>query len=420
MIRHIFTIIWNERKTNAWIVVEYTLVFCILWFCCDYLYFMGKSYLEPLGFDIEHTYTIQLGEKDEEENTETEEERYANALTLLDRISRYPGVESASLSSAATPYSMSWMNDEFMINSDSLWLGIQLRKITPGFLDVFKVKIETGRPFTPESSHDQHALISPDRSNMFGEYPKVTLPVSNVRTLLHGSENKELLTVIGRTAKVKTTFYQPYGSSVFQPFSKNDYNLVWNEIAVRVHSDADKNFAEQFTRDMREQLMIGPYFLASVTSLEDRRDTAAEWEGVWANLNSVYAITAFLIINIFLGIIGTFWYRTQARRSEIGLRMALGASKRSIQTMLCLETLLLLLLSSIIGLNICLNIDQTDLLRTLGLPVADSVMAGSGIEQYFINYALTFGFLALVSLGAVWYPAQQAASVLPVEALHEE
>ena len=60
MIRHIFKIIWNERKTNAWITLEYVLVFCVLWFCVDYLFYMGKCYFEPNGFDIEHTYQINM------------------------------------------------------------------------------------------------------------------------------------------------------------------------------------------------------------------------------------------------------------------------------------------------------------------------------------------------------------------------
>ena len=36
MIRHILKIIWNERRSNLWILLEYTLVFSVLWFCCDY------------------------------------------------------------------------------------------------------------------------------------------------------------------------------------------------------------------------------------------------------------------------------------------------------------------------------------------------------------------------------------------------
>ena len=63
MIRHIFKIIWNERKTNAWITLEYVLVFCVLWFCVDYLFYMGKCYFERSGFDIENTYEINMQEK---------------------------------------------------------------------------------------------------------------------------------------------------------------------------------------------------------------------------------------------------------------------------------------------------------------------------------------------------------------------
>lgn len=63
MIRHIFKIIWNERKTNAWIVLEYILVFCVLWFCVDYLYYMGKCYWEPVGFDTKNTYLIEMQKK---------------------------------------------------------------------------------------------------------------------------------------------------------------------------------------------------------------------------------------------------------------------------------------------------------------------------------------------------------------------
>ena len=30
MIRHILKIIWNERRSNLWILLEYTLVFSVL------------------------------------------------------------------------------------------------------------------------------------------------------------------------------------------------------------------------------------------------------------------------------------------------------------------------------------------------------------------------------------------------------
>lgn len=79
---------------------------------------------------------------------------------------------------------------------------------------------------------------------------------------------------------------------------------------------------------------------------------------------SWYAI--FLMINIFLGVIGTFWFRTQQRRSEIGLRQALGASRRSIFTQLITEGIILLAVVIIPTVIVLINAWYLDLLSPNG------------------------------------------------------
>lgn len=61
---------------------------------------------------------------------------------------------------------------------------------------------------------------------------------------------------------------------------------------------ADKDFEERFTKEMREQLMLGPYFMSSLKSI-DKNARLTNWPT--EDLNGIYAITAFLILNIFLG-----------------------------------------------------------------------------------------------------------------------
>ena len=85
-----------------------------------------------------------------------------------------------------------------------------------------------------------------------------------------------------------------------------------------------------------------------------------------------------------------------------------------------METILILFIASIVGVNICVNIGQTVLLETLDIPISNRVQGGIGNEQEFINYALTFGLLAIISLVAAWYPARQAAKIPPAEALRDE
>lgn len=61
---------------------------------------------------------------------------------------------------------------------------------------------------------------------------------------------------------------------------------------------------------------------------------------------------------------GTFWFRTRHRRSEIALRMAMGSSRGRIRWQLLGEGLLLLALASIPALMICSNMVMADVTFT--------------------------------------------------------
>ncbi len=95
MIHHILKIIWNERRINAWIVLEYVLVFCVLWFCCDFLIFMGKRYFEPTGFHIDHVYDLQMIRESAtqfrtpEEHTDEQKIESDYTHSIMERVRQY-------------------------------------------------------------------------------------------------------------------------------------------------------------------------------------------------------------------------------------------------------------------------------------------------------------------------------------------
>ena len=424
MIRHIFKIIWNERKINAWLVVEYIIIFCILWFCCDYLYPMLRNYYSPQGFDIEHVYMIQMREKPSEENSE-ELDKYALAMTFMERVKRYPDIENVAFAHAAVPYgSNTWMST-YMLNSDSINASLRQRYVSTEFFDVFRIKVD-GEIFDwTDNATKDNAIISSFSDDQFGSYDEEEplIPISEVHTLRYDNEwdaRKSTHKVIGRTSEIKDPYFQPNHNNIILPIERGDVDLRRMQIAVRVKPEADKNFVERFTEDMREQLFIGPYYLSHVVSVKEMK---AQYDSNWGarnQINSTFAITLFLVVNIFLGILGSFWFRTQSRRSELGLRIALGSSKRKVQGMVILETMMLLFIASIIGTIICLNFGSTETLQSLGIPALNKEAWGIGKEQNVINFAITFTFLAIVSVIAVWYPAKQASSIQPAEALRDE
>lgn len=418
MIKQIFKIIWSERKINVWILFELVLVFCILWFCVDYIYFFTKRYLEPTGYNVEHVYNINMGIKEEghvliNNGTDAQKDSLVNIVwTIVDRIKKYPDIEYISLSSAAVPYSGSFMSDKASL--DTMVDYIQFKSVSPDYFNVFKINLQQGQ--VESWSSTDNIVISGNKDNQFLKHD-----TKQIKSLVTGdNENKQ---VIGVAASSKRSEFDEHNPIVYTLLSTNDRETVYFdgiEICVRVKAEADKNFIERFTKDMQEQIAMDPYFLSSVTSISDLRKEFMKWNKYDNNFKSIFSISSFLFINIFLAVVGTFWFRIQTRRNEIGLRVAVGSTRMNIKALFILETLILLLLASLIATPICINIALADILRDIGVPSIDRGEEPIQISQYVINYLFTAFILITISISAVLYPSWRASRIQPAEALRDE
>ena len=115
--------------------------------------------------------------------------------------------------------------------------------------------------------------------------------------------------------------------------------------------------------------------------------------------------------NILLGIVGTFWFRTQHRRAESALRIAVGSSRIQLWQRLNKEGLLLLTLAALPAAVICYNIGYLDL--TEGY-------LEWGVVRFLITCAITYFLMTLMILVGIWFPARQVIRIHPAEALREE
>ena len=131
--------------------------------------------------------------------------------------------------------------------------------------------------------------------------------------------------------------------------------------------------------------------------------------GVENEVKTRVAVACFLLANIFLGIIGTFWFRTEYRKGEMGLRMALGSTRRQLNSIMVGEGVLLLVLAFIPSLLISFNIAHMDLIDTYQLPFT--------WLRFAICGGITFVLIVLMIICGVWYPARSTARLEPAEAL---
>lgn len=415
MINHIVKLIWNQRKSNGWLFGELLLVAVCLWYIVDYLLVVVYTFNAPLGFDISHTYQFQFGAREEgAEGYMTAEEHPATAgedlWEVMERMRRYSGVETVAVSRMALPYNT--IDNYMFLSRDTISRAVPCRVfyVSPEYMDVFRIHTSSKslRKLKDGLSNQMIAITEDAADELFGENGAVG---QNVYT---GNGN-EIVKVGAVSQAARPSEFSRIRARIYVPLSEQNIKsmqagaLPWLEISVRVKPDADKDFADTFMKNSN-QVEIGNLYLQNIVPVAALREDGIR-EGM-GEMNTRLSILFFLLINIFLGIIGTFWFRTHQRMGEMGLRMALGSTRNQLRSTVFGEGILLLTIAFIPALAICFNIMRADLTNT--------VLMDNTALRFMLGMLITYLLIVLMIIVGIWYPANKAASLEPAEALHYE
>lgn len=121
------------------------------------------------------------------------------------------------------------------------------------------------------------------------------------------------------------------------------------------------------------------------------------------------AIGSISLIVGGVGVMNVMLVSVTERRREIGIRRALGARKRDIQSQFLMESVILSLLGGLLGIII-------------GVGVSYGIARFSGWEFEIIYEALLIGVGVSGAVGVFfgYYPARQASNLLPIQALRSD
>lgn len=414
---HLLRQIWNQRRANLWIGLELCLVTVLLWYAVDLLYNYEGAAHAPKGYDTDCVFDVTIGccpQSSWEERTSPEARSQCASLYRL--AAAYPGVEAACYYEGSVPYSSETRYEGYAAHTDSAhWVNCYIRYVSPSYFRVFRLHTQAGK------LDEEHWRAS--------EYPMPVLMSAALSDSLFHSAGED---AVGRTCfnpywlntktpqtnyrlmavlqQHKLDDYQRYEPFIYLPAEETP--IWWHHIALRVNPDHVAGFAERFRHDMQAAFASGLFYLGSVTSYSDMKEAYDIEQGTVNYLNTAYAVIAFFGFNIFLSMLGTFWFRTRKRRPEIALRMAMGCTRRGVMGYYQQEGLLLLLIAALPALLICYHIRLADLtVHTLMEPTAG---------RFLFCFAVAFLLLWLVIALGIWFPARQAMKVQPAEALHNE
>lgn len=413
MIKTIFQQIWNQRRSNGWLFAELLIVFTLLWYCIDILYNFTYAEHQSKGYDIEYTYRIEMQHNPTQTFYTSDPDSLAEfwwkpVEEVLLRIRNYPGIEAATLWMGTDAYSPGYIHQAYTTDSVNVKRA-RIRYVSGDYGKVFRTGLLRGgwenwdARITPIP-----AIVSEDLADSLFH-----------RTDVLGEEFYDYYTpqlcyrVAGVMTRQKNMDYGPYTPYIITPLRADYYQAQYlPNISVRVRPENNKGFAERFFLEMTPQMQVPPFYLFNVQSYEEQKVMRDAAEGITPYIKAARLVVIFFIANVFLGLMGTFWFRTRHRRNEIGLRMAMGASRSSIRTQLILEGFLLLTLAAVPAMLICIHIWVADLIFT------DPTEAGTA--RFVICISMTWLLMAIMTVAGIWFPAKQAMSVLPADALHDE
>lgn len=320
---------------------------------------------------------------------------------LLEQIRSLPAVESAATSTHVPLDGSTWSLGVRIGNSEG---SSKFSWISPGYFQTLQIPLVDGRDFTDHDTMQTQPVVIVNET-----FVRQFLGGGNAlgRTIRTNAEPHYPETQYEIVGVVKDTKYgrlrEQIPPTAFVPAQQYSDKYYFTNVFIRFSSSPSEAIAE--TRDKLSQLypeMKIEYHLFQTEILNGlvRERLMALLSGFFGALAALLAI---------IGLYGVISYIIAMRRNEIGIRMALGATRQDVVDIVLRQTLVLLGLG--VGIGLLLSVAVTTGARALlyGLRPGDPLS--------LLGAAL---FLASVALLASYWPAYRATRVDPMKALRYE
>ena len=358
--------------------------------------FVGLLRTDP-GFDAKHVLAsviIPAGDR-----YHTPEQHGLLFRRILDAVRVLPGVESAGTIDAL-PFSGE--NHGGLISGGELQTAAEVDVVSAGYLQTMGVRLTEGRWFVDDDMKESGDGVILNNIAASHLWPGTSAIGKRICVGCSPEEPNKWKRVLGVVSSIRhAAMDEPQGASVYLAAS-----ALENAAFLVVRSDRPTAEMERAIRQSIAQVDPNqPVFLSASMqtligdSLADRRF-----------IMGLLAVTGCLALAMAAaGVYGLASYVTSRRTQEIGVRMALGATRSDVEALIFRQGFL----SAAAGLGIGLG--STLVLMRL----AGGVLAGLNYGN-FGNIGIEVGFVSLTAAIACWLPARRAAKIDPMAALRQE
>jgi putative ABC transport system permease protein len=340
-------------------------------------------------------------------------QRIAFYRQVLERVKSLPGVTSVGYT---TSVPLVWKGGTSgfypegrtveRARSDGLSYDANHRQISADYFQTMGIQLRRGRYFS-DVDNEQAAPVGIVNETMARQYWPGEDAIGKRLKVGDPDENLPWVTVVGIAADVrqmgvdepvKAEMYFPYQQDKKQPWFAPRDLVIRTTVDPLSVAAAARNAIHQVDADQP---------IADVRTMDDvlAEETISRRLGM--TLLLIFAGLALLLSG--LGIYGVLAYFVVQHTAEIGVRVALGAQRHHILTLVVRKGMMLAMLGVVIGLAAAFGLTRLIASLLYGVGSADPLTFGA------IALLLTF-----VALLACYLPARRAAKVEPLAALTNE
>lgn len=390
MIRHLFKLIWNQKRRNLGLLFEMFFSFLVLFAVFSFIMHNYHRYTQSIGFDYDGIWTLTLHWPNE-----NKEEIISTQRLLREQLKSYPQIEHFTFSSSNTPYSGSWSTTSLELNGKEIYPHIH--KVDHSFEDVLNVSLAEGRWFHSGEKELEGAPIpivinQKMRQDLFKDKKALGYVLEH-----HNNKKLKVIGVIDNF-KARGEFT---GLSPAMFFPEED-SFTYSRALIKVKPNVKANFEAQMLKELSD--VSKGWTIENAYMKDMRKDTLSE---TLIPMAIFLIICGFLIFNVALGLFGVLWQNISKRREEIGIRRAMGATKNDIGSQFITEVVLITTLSVVLGIFFAIQFPLLGVFQVFPYVYIEGILFATL-------------FIYMLVLICAYYPSRQAAQLQPAMTLHEE
>ncbi len=397
------------RLGKLFVSIQVVCAFCLIVIGAAFLFSLGNLLRINPGFDPQNVAVLSLTTKAAKNSVmwlsgrQPGQARLRNdMLQLQQAVSSQPGVQAAALAWWLNFGGGGWLEQIFVPDRGPSKEEEILYPVSRGYFAALHIPFVAGRDFEPTDNSAGQPVPAIVNEAFARKYFNSASPLgrefSYVSRMDHSSPRQIIVGVVADTRYYNLRSAAP--PIAYLPINGNTAFTLY--VSSPLPLGQIMRIVEREARRLGSDMQVH-----EVTHLETIIGNTLLREKLLAGMGGAFAVFSLLLAGI--GLFGLVNYSVGRRTKEIGIRMALGARRAEIVSLVLKDIAALMGIGIIVGL--------TSGFAVLG--VCKSLLFGIETADPFVT-GTTIGLLLLTGFLAASLPAHRAATMDPMPALREE